>query len=130
VDVKVQPNLGGMDLDRWQQEVVDEFQPRTRPAFRQRFPLDDDDDGEPIAVPTRAKVLENKRLAEANGAEGREVVLDVTCAGGHWRFVIRLYRRDPGTVYIVRAYTQTRRFRQVENELRQALDTFRILPGR
>jgi DNA-directed RNA polymerase subunit RPC12/RpoP len=130
VDVKVQPDLGGMDLDRWQQQVMDEFQPRPRQPFRQRFPIDDEDDDVPAAVPTRAKVLESKRLPEVNGVEGREVVLDVRRAGQPWRFVIRLYRPRFGPVYVVRAYAQSRRFLQVESELRQALDSFRILPGR
>jgi hypothetical protein len=128
VDVKAEANLGGMSLDQWQREVVDEFQPHLRRAVRKG--LFDDDDDEPLAVRTSATVVESKRLPDANGVEGREVIVDVHRAGQRWRFVIRLYRQGFGPVYVVRAYTQTRRFPTVKAELLQALDSFRILPGR
>jgi hypothetical protein len=107
---------------------VEEFRPRPRQPARYT-PLDDDEE-DPLRVPTHASVVESRRLAEANGVEGREVVLDVRRAGQRWRFVIRLYREGAGPVYVVRAYTQSRRFPPVRAELLQVLDSFRITPGR
>jgi hypothetical protein len=127
VDVKTETVRWG-GLDQMEKEVVDEFRPRPRQPVR--WNVEDDEEDDPVRIHARAEVVESKRLPEANGAEGREVVLDVKRAGQRWRFVIRLYRRGFGPAYIVRAYTQARRFPQVKGELLQALDSFRILPGR
>jgi hypothetical protein len=130
IDVKVQPQRWRMDLDQLQQEVVDEFRPHHRQPAQFKGFLNDDDDDDPLPLHTRAEIVEVKRLPEANGVEGREVVLNVRRAGQRWHFVIRLLRQGGGSVYVVRAYTQTRRFAQMKGELLQALDSFRIQPGR
>ncbi len=53
--------------------------------------------------------------------------VSVRCAGQSWQFVIRLYRRGNGPIYVVRAYTHKRRYTQNKGELERGLDSFRIL---
>jgi hypothetical protein len=66
-------------------------------------------------------------LPALDGAEGQELVVDIHRAGQGWRLLIRFYKTKAGALYIARAYTQRRTFRRVEGELRQALDSFRLL---
>jgi len=127
VDVKIERPAWGKGLDQMQQEVVDEFHPRPQQHVNGWNVEDEDDDF--IRIPTRAVVVEGKRLPGVNGIEGSEMVLDVKRGGQRWRFVVRLYQKGTGPVYILRAYTQARRFPQVKVELFQALDSFRILAG-
>jgi hypothetical protein len=132
IDVRNEPGRG-FTLEQWQQQVLDEFTPRPRvPGGRPRAPFgdDDEDDVDVFALHTRATLVKSEKLGPADGVDRREMVVDVNAAGQHWRFLIRLYRRDRGPVYVVRAYTSARRFKLVEAELRQALDSFRLLPGR
>jgi hypothetical protein len=134
LDVRSEPARGFGRLDQWEQQVLDDFQPRPRvPPGRRPFPAnpdDDDEDDNPFRPPVRASLRESRELPQADGVQGREMVVDVQSAGQAWRFLVRLYRRGGGPVYVVRAYTQARRYDRVEHELRQALDSFRILPGR
>jgi hypothetical protein len=126
VDVKVEPRALFQPLDRWQDEVVAEFETqRQAPGGVPGGPDNDED----FPLPVRAKVVESHRLEEA-GREGREMILDVRVFGQSWRFLVRLYRQANGPIFIVRAYTQARRFAAHEDELRQALDSFRILGRR
>jgi hypothetical protein len=60
--------------------------------------------------------------------EGQEAVVNIHRAGQAWRFLVRFYKKPNGPLYIIRAYTQRRGFRRAEDELRKALDSFRILP--
>jgi hypothetical protein len=124
VDVRVEA-ANGQGLDRWQDDVLAEFQPKPRQPFR--FPAEDDDEDDVLRTHTRAELKGSRRLPTADGVEGREMTVDVRRAGQHWRFIIRLYRKGNGPVYVVRAYTQARRLSLVERELNQALDSFRIL---
>jgi hypothetical protein len=124
VDVRVENN-NGQGLDRWQDDILSELQPRPRQPMR--FPAEDDDEDDPLRLATRADLKGSRRLATADGVEGREMTVDVRRAGERWRFIIRLYRKGNGPVYVVRAYTQSRRLSLVERELTQALDSFRLL---
>jgi hypothetical protein len=73
-------------------------------------------------------VRENKPLPNAGGLERAEILLDVRVEGAWITFLIRL-NRDPRTqqVYAIRAWAQRRRFTDAETEMRQALDSFRLL---
>jgi hypothetical protein len=125
--VDVQVERGAFQpLERWRDDVLAEFNPQRQvpPGRPHRF-----DDDEDIPLNMRAKLLESRRLEETD-REGLETVLDVRVFGQQWRFLIRLYRKGNGPVYVVRAYTQARHFAAREAELRQALDSFRILGGR
>ena len=61
----------------------------------------------------------------------KEWMFDVTRAGQHWRFIVRAYRKQRGAasdpVFVVRAYCPARSFARLESELRQILDSLRIL---
>ncbi len=75
-------------------------------------------------------VRENRRLAEANGIQAGEMVLDVQRLGQRWTYIVRVYRQGRrGPVYVVRAYARAREFPRVEEDLRRGLDSFRILTG-
>jgi hypothetical protein len=121
IDVRSQPRNAGLSLDECQDEVLGEFE-RQAPAN----PFDDEDEG--VRRVVRPQLRESRRLAAADGVEGRELVVDARCGGQPWRFIIRLYRRGDGPVYVVRAYAQRRRFEQIAGELTRALDSFRLLP--
>jgi hypothetical protein len=65
--------------------------------------------------------------------EGRELIADVPRGAQKWRFIVWIYTRSEGPdgkpaspAYVIRAYTPARRFSQNEEELRQALRSFRV----
>jgi hypothetical protein len=128
VDVRVERGAAHQPLDRWQDEILKEFEPTTKRHAQGGFAPGDDEDDLPV-LRARAQLVKNSRLDEA-GRQGREMLVDVRLLGQKWLFLIRLYRRGAGPVYVLRAYTQARRFAALEPELRQALDSFRILDGR
>jgi hypothetical protein len=82
-----------------------------------------------LAPPRR---LSDRRLPESGTAEGHEAIYTGRRGGQRWTFIVRAYRRlkdgpqGGGPVYFVRAYAPTRRFKDLEDELRKALDSFRI----
>lgn len=119
IDVMAQPRGKPKSLDQCQMDILDELNDR-QPAAN---PFEDDD----FLPPTRAQLQSSRNLASNNGVEGREMEVDVRCAGQSWHFVIRLYRKGTGPIYVVRAYARKRRFAPVRGELEQALDSFRIL---
>ncbi len=107
-------------LQRWQNKVLECFQPAPVAPFN-RGPGD---------VARRMTVRENRRLAEANGIQAGEMVLDVQRLGQRWTYIVRVYRQGRrGPVYVVRAYARAREFPRVEEDLRRGLDSFRILTG-
>jgi hypothetical protein len=126
LDVRRDSANGLQALDLWQGKVLEPFQPR--PRVRGFAPPDDEDGPR---LPTRAQVRENRRLPEADGIQGREMVLDVQALGQRWTYLVRLFRKGRiGPVYIVRAYARMRDFPHVEDDLRRGLGSFRILSGR
>jgi len=64
--------------------------------------------------------------ADAPGDEGLEMVFRVRLGAEPLTYLVRIVRKGPD-VYIVRSWTQRRRFPVIEPELRQVLDSFRIL---
>jgi hypothetical protein len=122
IDVRMVPRGQFVSLDQCQDDILAQFDTRRRPR---PFDDEDDEDFQPIL---HAQVRANRRLPDKDGAEAREMEVDVRCTGQPWHFVIRLYRRGNGSMYIVRAYTPRRRLTQVESELKTALESFRLLP--
>jgi hypothetical protein len=102
------------------------------PADR-RGPFDDDrlrDIRTRQLAARRPPPPQDDRGQELPDVEGRELELEATGAGQTWRFLIRLYKTDTNRLYILRAYGPARSFRRCEPELRQVLDSFRIIPPR
>jgi hypothetical protein len=100
--------------------------PAPVPFNNRRNPWDDDDEDEPR--PRVRAVLQRSRALPAEGnLQKHEMLVDVRAHGQRWRFLIRIYRQGNGPVYVVRAYTQKHRFPPAEEELRRALDSFRVL---
>jgi hypothetical protein len=63
-------------------------------------------------------------------AEVLELRLEVSCVSRNWPFVIRLIKTKMGKLYVVRAFTPTKKFfKEAEAEIEEALDSFRVLPG-
>lgn len=119
IDVRTLPVGPFQNLDQCESEVVAEFEAHRRP----RDPFDDDD----LHRAVRVRRLGARGLDAKDGMEGREVEIEVRCAGKPWLFLIRLYRRGNGQVYVVRGYGPKRRFAELRSELEAALDSFRIL---
>ncbi len=120
IDVQVVPAGPFQTLDSCTAEVLAEFEKQHHP----RNPFDDDED---FRADPRLRRLSDQRLDAKDGMEGRHLEIEVRCAGKPWRFLIRLYRRGKGSVYVVRAYAPRRRFDEIRDELQSALDSFRIL---
>jgi hypothetical protein len=125
LDVRTMPDNALQTLEQCEAEILAEFNAPRRP----RNPFDDDED-EDLAPPRLrpAKLQGSNRLDAKDGMEGREMNVEVFRGGKTWHFLIRLYRRGKGQIYVVRAYIPQRRFKAVRAELQTALDSFRILP--
>jgi hypothetical protein len=121
IDVRAVPHGQFVSLDQCQDDILAQLDTRRQPNL-----FDEDDEGFQPAL--HARLQGNRRLPDKDGAEAREMEVEVRGSGQPWRFVIRLYRRGNGSIYIVRAYTQGRRFALIEGELKTALDSFRLLP--
>jgi hypothetical protein len=121
IDVRKMPGGNLRTLDQCQDEILAEFQ-----SNRRRNPFDEDEDEfQPL---NHARLQGSRRLGMKDGAEVREMEVEVRNARQAWHFRIRLYRRGNGPVYVVRAYAPRRRLEQVKGELETALDSFRLLP--
>ena len=121
VDVRALPGGPFRSLDQCQDDILAEFESRRKTQNL----FDEDDEDLPPAM--HAQLETSRQLDAKDGIEGREMEVLVRIAGQPWRFVIRLVRRGKGPVYIVRAYSQKRRFARNRSELEQALESFRIL---
>jgi hypothetical protein len=121
IDVRSLPGGPLQTLDQCEAELLSDFELQRLP--RNPF-AEDDDDVRPAA---RVRRLNQRRLGSKDGMDGREMEVEVRCAGKPWHFLIRLYRRGNGSIYVVRAYGPKRRFADLRNELESALDSFRIL---
>jgi hypothetical protein len=121
VDVRALPVGAFRTLEQGAREILADFEMERRP----RNPFDEDDDDPHLGV--RVRRLGERPLNTKDGMEGREVEAEVRCGGKPWLFLIRLYRRGNGCVYVVRAYSPRRGFAEIRTELESALDSFRIL---
>jgi hypothetical protein len=77
----------------------------------------------------RATVRDTKQLPAAGWDERREMLVDIHCGSQSWTMLLRLQKSANGMLYVTRGYTQRRRFLAAEAELRQVLDSFRLLDG-
>lgn len=76
------------------------------------------------------EIRQQTRLPNDRGLERVEVLVDVRLTGQPMRFLIRVVRPvGSDRVYILRGWAQKRRFAELEPEIRQALDSFRLLSG-
>ncbi len=74
------------------------------------------------------KERETHHLTAINGAEVEEITLDGREMGQALTFQIRIIKDDDNrTVYYISAWAQSRRFADVQPELKKAMDSFRIL---
>ncbi len=77
-------------------------------------------------TPRNVDVL-NETERVVPGAVGQEIAIHCRLDNRPWRLIVRFYRVG-GLVHIVRAYGPTRHVMANEAELRQVLDSFRIVP--
>jgi hypothetical protein len=110
----------GQTLDQLRQEVVQSFRDQEAGAGRQPALRDVKD----------VAVRDNRRLPDRDGAEVGEVILDVRVLNQPLTYLIQVVkeRRPFGRAFVVRGWTSRRRFAQTEDELREAVESFRILP--
>jgi len=126
VDVRSHVINNARSLDQAQQNVLEEFRPEQADLRLPRGARDPDD----FLHPTNYVVKNSRELPVADGIQGREVQVEVTCGGRPWHFLIHLYL-SKGRVYIVRAFAQgSRRFRDARPEFDKILDSFEILSNR
>jgi hypothetical protein len=128
VDVRVVRNSKGLTVDGCHQEVLKELESVPDNPFLQDGDEDDFPQPRRPGRVSTAQVASSRDIPALDGAAGREMVVDIRRAGQAWRFLVRYYKKPGRPLYITRAYTQKRNFRRVEEELRQALDSFRLLP--
>jgi hypothetical protein len=94
--------------------------------------------GDDLPQVTRMHLVTSRRLPpplddrdkEMPDVDGKELEVEVGVGGQTWRFLIRLYKTETNRLYVLRAYGAASRFRHAEPELRQVLDSFRIIPPR
>ena len=110
-------------------ETLDQYRERYLDAYRKDLPagpknLDD------LGRFSDFKLRDTKRLPPRDGAEVAEVLFDVKQMGQNLTFRVRFVKPKAGTsVYVLAAWTHKRRLEQLEPEVRQALDSFRLLGG-
>jgi hypothetical protein len=110
-------------------ETLDQFRDRYLDGYRLDRPdgpkkLDD------FNHFTEYQLRETKRLPPRDGAEVAEALFDVKQAGQSLTYQVRFVKPRGGTaVYVIAVWTHRRRLEQIEPEVRQALDSFRLLGG-
>jgi hypothetical protein len=123
IDVRALPLGRVRSLEQCESEVLAELDVHPSNAF-----LDEDDEPNfPAGRSGKVQRLRTRALAEEDDVHGREIVAEVHYGPRRWHFILRLYQRGRGTVYVVRAYVPQQKLRRVEPELTAALDSFTIL---
>jgi hypothetical protein len=110
--------VGNQTLEQCQERVLGWFgdRPPNEQALREN----------PLLRFTHCKVRQSRRLQPQGAAEIAELLLDVRYAGEGRTYLVRLVKRG-GDLYILRGWAPKRRFAQAEPEIRQTLDSFRLL---
>jgi hypothetical protein len=104
---------GARTLEQYRDEIVTSFR---------------EGGGKSEARAAYTKVRQTRRLPPVQGAEALEFEVETREAGQTLTFVIRVIRPAGGQqVFVVRGWAQRRRFVALVPELRQALDSFRLL---
>jgi hypothetical protein len=110
-------------------ETLDQFRQRYLDGYRRDQPvgpkkLDD------LNHFTEFRLRETTQLPPRDGAEVSEALFDVKRAGQSLTFRVRFVRPRGGkAVYVIAARAHRRRLEQIEGEVRQAMDSFRLLGG-
>jgi hypothetical protein len=110
-------------------ETLDQFRDRYLDGYRLDRPgrakkIDD------LNHFTEFQLRETRRLPPRDGAEAAEALFDVKQAGQSLTYQVRFVRPQGGTaVYVIAVWAHRRRLAQIEPEVRQALDSFRLLGG-
>ena len=79
----------------------------------------------------KQKVREVHALAPVEGTESEEIILDGREMGQARTYLVRIIKDDKNRkVYFIYAWAQSRRFPEVQPDLRKAMDSFRILKDR
>ncbi|HXG10664.1 MAG TPA: DUF4190 domain-containing protein [Gemmataceae bacterium] len=109
---------GNQTLEQCQERVLGWFgdRPPAREALHEN----------PLLRFTHCKVRQSRRLQPQGATEMAELLLDVRYAGEGRTYLVRLVKRGDD-LYILRGWAPKRRFAQAEPEIRQALDSFRLL---
>ncbi len=114
-------HVGRESLDQFREEYLDRYR-KDRPAGPRDF-------GD-LDHFTDFQLREMNRLPARDGAEVSEVRFDVQHKGQNLSYVVRFVKPRGGTtVYVVALWAHRRRLPQIETEVRQALDSFRLLGG-
>jgi hypothetical protein len=121
------------DVDLCRQDVLDSLSPDQAKGVKARpLPFDpvEEEPARQVHVITRdvrqisAPVNEKGEVVE--NIQGREMVVDMQFGKQRWRFLVRMYLKQPGALYVLRGYARTEVFEQVKPELIQALDSFQV----
>ena len=118
IDISKEP-LAADTFDAYREAVLDRFRdgrpdPTEVGEFRPRL--------------SHLKVRHNRRLPSDEDVERAEILLDVKVGGPNITFLVRMiHPRGSDTVYLIRAWASRRKFVSLEPEIRQALDSFRLL---
>jgi hypothetical protein len=104
----------------WEREAIQEFRTNDRVEFFGRKKRG--------VQPTRFEVRSTKRLPQADGIDTVEMLIEKSMSGQQRQFILRVHkRRGDVMMYIVAAGARQSNFERLEPQLRQALDSFRIL---
>lgn len=118
VDVLVE-DLFFRTLDQYKEDVLKSF--REQPDAKK----------EPGLRIRGLNVLQDRRLPTQQGAEVIELSLHARVSGQPIQYLIRIiHPPGKGQVYLVRGWTHRSRYARMEAEVRQALDSFRLLKER
>jgi hypothetical protein len=79
---------------------------------------------------TNFHLRESRRLAPQDDCEVVEVLFDVKLTGQNLTYRARMIKPRRGTdVYVILAWAHRRRLPQLEDDVRKAMDSFRLLRG-
>jgi hypothetical protein len=122
IDVRVVRHVPFLTLDQCQSTVQEDFGPQ---GPGNPFAAPEDGDRPPV----QALLESDRRLPPVGPVEVRESTWQVRSGSRKYTFLVRQYKKPNGPLYIVRGYTQKRRFDSaVKEELERALESFRVLP--
>jgi hypothetical protein len=116
VDV-TREELAGRTLEVYRDQVLDNFKQQPDPFGK----------GQPLQF-NGLTIRESQSLATEKDRETIEVLLDVNLGLQPFTFLLRIIRpKGSNNVFVVRGWALRRKFPTIEGEVRQALESFRIL---
>jgi hypothetical protein len=111
-------------------ETLDQYRERYLDGFRHDLPAGGPKDLDDLGHFSEFKLRDTRRLPPRDGADVSEVLFDVKHTGQNLSYRVRFVKPRDGTrVYVIAVWTHKRRLEQIEPEVRQALDSFRLLGG-